>query len=153
MDRVTEAFPWESALAYLVRDNDRAYGQVFMSRIRAMGIRDRPISPGSTWQNGYAERRIGAVRRECLDQLVTFGEAHLQRILTSYAAYYNQARTHFALQNDAPFHRVIQRSGSLSPYRSWPDRINDTSGFDIRKGQLDRSTFADSALQPLREND
>jgi hypothetical protein len=98
----TEAFPWASAPAYLVRDNDRAYGDVFKSRVRAMGIRDRPISPGSPWQNGYAERLIGTVRRECLDRVLIFGESRLRRVLASYAAYYNQARTHLALQKDAP---------------------------------------------------
>jgi transposase InsO family protein len=80
--QITEAFPWTSAPAYLVRDNDRAYGHVFTSRVRAMGIRDRPISPGSPWQNGYAERLIGTLRRECLDQMVIFSEAHLRRILS-----------------------------------------------------------------------
>ena len=65
--QITEAFPWASAPAYLIRDNDRAYGHIFTSRVRAMGIRDRPISPGSPWQNGIAERLIGTVRRECLD--------------------------------------------------------------------------------------
>ena len=87
--------------AYLVRDNDGAYGHVFTSRVRAMGIRDRPISPGSPWQNGYAERLIGTLRRECLDRVLIFGESHLRRILVSYTAYYNQARTHLALQKDA----------------------------------------------------
>jgi hypothetical protein len=100
-------------LSYLVRDNDRAYGHVFTSRIRTIGIRDRPISPGSPWQNGYAERLIGTLRRECLDQIVIFGEAHLRRILSAYAAYYNQARTHLALQKDAPLRRAIQRSGAV----------------------------------------
>ena len=79
--QITEAFPWASAPAYLVRDNDGAYGHVFTSRVRAMGIRDRPISPGSPWQNGYAERLIGTVRRECLDQVVIFSEMHLRRVL------------------------------------------------------------------------
>jgi transposase InsO family protein len=111
--QITEAFPWASAPAYLVRDNDRAYAHVFTSRVRAMGIRDRPISPGSPWQNGYAERLIGTLRRECLDQVVIFGEAHLRRILSAYAAYYNQVRTHRALQKDAPFHRTAQRSGPI----------------------------------------
>jgi transposase InsO family protein len=111
--QITEAFPWVSAPAYLVRDNDGAYGHVFTSRVRAMGIRDRPISPGSPWQNGYAERLIGTLRRECLDQMVIFGEAHLRRILSAYAAYYNQARTHLALQKDAPLHRAVQRSGGV----------------------------------------
>jgi transposase InsO family protein len=110
--QITEAFPWAPAPAYLVRDNDRAYGHVFKSRVRAMGIRDRPISPGSPWQNGIAERLIGTLRRECLDQTVICGEAHLRRILSAYASYYNQARTHLALQKDAPLHRPVQRSGA-----------------------------------------
>src|SRR5881398_2388024 len=109
--QITEAFPWASAPAYLVRDNDGAYGHVFTSRVRAMGIRDRPIPPGSPWQNGYAERLIGTVRRECLDRMLIFSESHLRRVLASYAAYYNQARTHLALQKDAPLHRAVQRSG------------------------------------------
>src|SRR5262249_39474840 len=88
--QITEAFPWASAPAYLVRDNDRAYGPVFKSRVRAMDIRDRPISPGSPWQNPYAERLIGSVRRECVDRVLIFGEAHLRQILSSYAAYYNK---------------------------------------------------------------
>src|SRR5258707_200746 len=111
--QVTEAFPWASAPAYLVRDNDGAYGHVFKSRVRAMGIRDRPISPGSPWQNGYAERLIGTVRRECLDRLLIFGESHLRRVLASYAIYYNQARTHLALGKDAPLGRAVQRSGVI----------------------------------------
>jgi transposase InsO family protein len=78
-----------------------------------MGIRDRPISPGSAWQNGYDERPIGTLRRECLDQMVIFGDSHLRRILCAYAAYYNQARTHLALPKDSPLHRAVQRSGVI----------------------------------------
>ena len=111
--QITEAFPWTSALAYLVHDNDRAYGHVFTSRVRAMGIRDRPISPGSPWQNGCAEHLIGTLCCECLDQVLIFGEAHLRRILSAYVAYYNQVRTHLALQKDAPSHRAVQRSGAI----------------------------------------
>jgi transposase InsO family protein len=74
--QITAAFPWTSAPAYLVRGIDRAYGQVFTRRVRAMGIRDRPISPGLPWQNGYAERLIGTLRRECLNRMLIFGEAH-----------------------------------------------------------------------------
>jgi transposase InsO family protein len=99
--QLTEAFPWTSAPTYLVRDNDRAYGHIFTCRARAMGIRDRPISPQSPWQNGYAERLIGTLRRECMDQMVIFGETHLRRILSAYATYYNPVRTHLALQKDA----------------------------------------------------
>jgi transposase InsO family protein len=111
--QITEAFPWASAPAYLVRDNDRAYGNVFTSRVRAMGIRDRPISCGSPWQNGIAERLIDTLRRECLDRILIFSEAHLRRSLSSYAAYYNQARTHLALQKDAPLHRTVERTGAI----------------------------------------
>jgi transposase InsO family protein len=112
--QITEAFPWASAPTYLVRDNDRAYGHVFTARLRAMGIRDRPISPGAPWQNGIAERLIGTVRRECLDHVIVFGECHLRRILSAYAAYYNQARPHRSLQKDAPMRRRTQRFGSVA---------------------------------------
>jgi len=111
--QVTEAFPWSSAPVYLVRDNDRAYGPVFRSRVRAMGIRDRPISPGSPWQSPYVERLIGTVRRECLDRVLVFGEAHLRQILSSYTAYYNEVRTHLALDKDTPLGRAVQRSGVI----------------------------------------
>ena len=82
-----EAFPWDTAPTYLVRDNDGAYGQVFTRRVRAMGIRDRPISPRSPWQNPYAERLIGTIRRDCLDHVLIFGERHLRRVLTLYSRY------------------------------------------------------------------
>jgi transposase InsO family protein len=112
--QITEAFPWASAPAYLVRDNDWAYGHVFTSRVAAMGIRDRPISPGSPWQNGVAERLIGTLRRECLNHMVIFGEAHLRRILSAYAVYYNHTRTHLALNKDCPLERPIQQLGSVA---------------------------------------
>jgi transposase InsO family protein len=92
--QITEAFPWASAPTYQVRDNDMAYGQAFSRRVMAMGIRDRPISSRSPWQNGYMERLIGTLRRECLDRMLIFGEAHLRKILASYACHYNDSRTH-----------------------------------------------------------
>jgi transposase InsO family protein len=111
--QITEAFPWAAAPAYLVRDNDRSYGHIFTSRLRAMGIRDRPISPGSPWQNAYVERLIGTVRRECLDRVLVFSEAHLRRTLSAYAAYYNEIRTHRALGKDAPSGRLVQHAGVI----------------------------------------
>ena len=78
--QITEAFPWASAPTYLVRDNDRAYGHAFSRRVMAMGIRDRPISPCSPWQNGHVERLIGTLRRECMDRMLIVGEAHLRQI-------------------------------------------------------------------------
>jgi transposase InsO family protein len=97
----------------LVRDNDRAYGQVFKRRIRMMGIRDRPISPRSPRQNPYVERLIGTLRRECLDHVLIFGERHLHRVLTLYSLYYNRTRPHLGLGKDAPLRRAVQRSGTI----------------------------------------
>src|SRR5262249_11812334 len=112
--QLTEAFPWEEAPGYLIRDNDRIYGDVAQRRIRAMGIRDKPIAPASPWQNSFAERLIGSIRRECLDHLVIFSEAHLRRILQRYAEYYNKIRTHRSLDKDAPVFRPVQRIGSIA---------------------------------------
>jgi transposase InsO family protein len=111
--QVIEAFPWSEAPRYLIRDRDGAYGAVVIQRLRAMGIRDKPIAAGSPWQNAYAERLIATIRRECLDHMIVFGAAHLRRILGRYAAYYNEARTHRSLNKDAPFHRRIERLGAI----------------------------------------
>ncbi len=82
--QIMEAFPWDEAPRYLIRDRDRIYGAV-TRRLRAMGIRDKPTASASPWQNGFAERPIGSMRRECTDHIVVFGEAHLRRILRSLA--------------------------------------------------------------------
>jgi transposase InsO family protein len=79
-----------------------------------MRIRDKPTAPRSPWQNPYVERLIGTIRRECLDHLIVFGEAHLRRILGKYAAYYNESRIHRSLDKDAPFHRAIARLGVIT---------------------------------------
>src|SRR6202171_5904269 len=92
--QITEAFPWDGAPRYMIRDRDRIYGTVVTRRLRAMGIRDEPIAPASPWQNGFAERLIGSIRRACLDHGVILGEAHLRRILKNYADYYNGASEH-----------------------------------------------------------
>ena len=112
--QITEAFPWAEAPRYLIRDRDRVYGATVTHRLRAMGIRDKPIAPGSPWQNGFAERLIGSIRRECVDHVIVLGEAHLRRILTKYAAYYNELRTHRSLGKDAPIHRAIQHVGRIA---------------------------------------
>jgi transposase InsO family protein/transposase-like protein len=111
--QIVEAFPWNTAPTYLLRDNDGAYGQAFKRRVRTMGIRDRPISPRSPWQNPYVERLIGTLRRDCLDHVVIFGARHLRQILTSYCSYYNQSRTHLSLDKDAPLKRTVQRCGTI----------------------------------------
>jgi transposase InsO family protein len=114
--QLTEAFPWNEAPLYLIRDRDRIYGTIVTSRLRAMGIRDKPIMPASPWQNGFAERLIGSIRRECVDHFIIFGEAHLRRILRAYARYYNDIRTHQSLDNDAPVPRPVQRIGSIDSH-------------------------------------
>ena len=111
--QITEAFPWNEAPRYLVRDGDGVYGTAVTRRLRAMGIRDKPIAPASPWQNGYAERLIGSIRRDCLDHIVVMGEAHLHRTLRWYADYYNEIRTHWSLGKDAPVHRPVQRVGTI----------------------------------------
>jgi transposase InsO family protein len=113
--QVSEACGWEPVPDYLVRDRDRVYGKAFTRRIRAMGIRDRPTAPRSPWQNGYAERLIGSIRRECLDHVIVFGERHLRQLLRSYQQYYNGSRTHLALAKDSPLTRSVQRIGSILP--------------------------------------
>ena len=111
--QLTEAFGWDRAPRYLIRDRDRAYGEVVTRRLRAQGIRDRPISPRSPWQNAYAERLIGSVRRECVDHVVVFGERHLRRLLFVYKNYYNVTRTHLSLNKDAPSPRAVQATGHI----------------------------------------
>jgi len=111
--QLTEAFPWDTAPAILIRDNDKAFGEVFKRRVASMGIRDHPVTPRSPWQNGYAERVIGSIRRECLDHMIVFGAEHLQRVPNAYARYYNSARTHLALDKNAPFSRQISRLGVI----------------------------------------
>ena len=87
-----------------------------MRRIRAMGIRDKPIAPASPWQNGFAERLIGSIRRECVDHIVVWGEGHLRWILRAYARYYNDIRTHRSLHKDAPAFHPIQRIGNITSH-------------------------------------
>ena len=111
--QITEAFPWNEAPPYMIRDRDSIYGAIVTRRLRAMGIRDKPIAPASPWQNGVVERLIGSIRREFLDHTVVLGEAHLRRILQSYARYYNETRTHLALGKDAPISRSVQRTGMV----------------------------------------
>jgi transposase InsO family protein len=102
--QITEAFPWDEAPRYLIRDRDAVYGSVVTRRLRATGIRDKPISAGSPWQNGFAERLIGTVRRECVDHLIVLGEAHLRQVLIKFATYYNECR----------IHRAIERLGAIT---------------------------------------
>ena len=138
-NQVTEACGWEQAPRYLIRDRDGAYGEVFIRRLRSMGIRDRPTSPRSPWQNGYAERLIGSIRRECLDHVVVFGERHLRHVLLSYMKYHNEIRTHLSLEKDAPVSRAVKLAGTiLFAARSWAGCTTNMFGFDLRQAQAIR---------------
>ena len=104
---MTEAFPWETAPGYLLRDRDASYGSEFRSRVEAMGITEVITAPHSPWQNAYVERVIGSIRRECLDHILIFNEHHLRRVLSSYVDYYHRTRTHLSLDKDCPDPRTI----------------------------------------------
>jgi transposase InsO family protein len=108
--QVVDAFPDDSAPSYLLRDRDSIYGHAFRKRGKGMGISEVPTAPHSPWQNPFAERLIGSIRRECLDHVVVLGERHLRRTLTRYFAYYHRARTHLSLDKDAPNGRPIERT-------------------------------------------
>jgi transposase InsO family protein len=112
--QITEAFPWDETPRDLIRDRDQIYGSIVTRRIRVMGIRDKPTASASPWQNGFAERLIGSIRRECLDHFIVLSEAHLRRILRTYTRYYNNIRTHRSLDNDAPVSRPVQLTGTIS---------------------------------------
>lgn len=106
--QITEAFPFDEAPRFLIRDRDGIYGDAFRNRVRNMGIEEVVTAPRSPWQNPYAERVIGSIRRECLDHVIVLNEAHLRRILTSYFEYYHESRPHLSLDRNAPDPRQIE---------------------------------------------
>jgi putative transposase len=105
--QITEAFPWDTAPRYLLRDRDASYGPTFRARVKGMGVEEVVIAPRAPWQNPYAERIIGSVRRECLDHVIIFNERHLRRVLSCYFRYYHRSRTHLSLNKDCPDPRGI----------------------------------------------
>jgi transposase InsO family protein len=107
--QLLEACALEEAARYVIRDRDQVYGERFSRQARMLDIREVVIAPRSPWQNAYAERMIGSMRRECLDHVVVIGERHLRAILTKYVDYYHRSRTHLSLAKDAPEPRTVQR--------------------------------------------
>ena len=118
--QVVDAFPWDEAPRYLLRDRDRIYGGTFRQRVRHMGIEEVLIAPKSPWQNPYVERLIGSIRRECLDHVIVLHERHLRRLLTEYFSYYHHWRTHRGLDMDCPRPRPVQRP-EVGPIREVPE--------------------------------
>src|SRR5688572_11445176 len=113
--QLREAFPWDSAPRYLLRDRDRIFGHDFVEQVKAMGIKQVLSAPRSPWQRAYVERVIGTIRRECLDHVIVFNERSLHQHLQAFTTYYHQTRTHLGLQKDTPEPRPVQppESGSI----------------------------------------
>jgi putative transposase len=105
--QMTEAFPWDTAPRFLLRDRDGSYGSVFSKQVEAMGVDEVITARRSPWQNAYVERVIGSIRHECLDYVVVFNERHLRRVLSSYVDYYHRTRTHLSLDKDCPVTRPV----------------------------------------------
>src|SRR5262245_48619734 len=99
-------------------------------------FRDRPISPKSPWQNAYGERLIGTLRRDCLDHVLIFGEAHLRRVLTTYSTYYNEARTHSDCARTRPYPGLSSDPALSSLRQSCPAYTIAMRGYDFREGQV-----------------
>jgi transposase InsO family protein len=110
--QVTEAFPWDTAPRYLLRDRGASYGSEFRRRVDAMGITEVVTASRSPWQNAFVERVISSIRRECLDYIVIFNRRHLRRVLSKYIDYYHQTRTHLSLDKDCPDPRPVMPPGS-----------------------------------------
>lgn len=115
--QMIEAFPFDSAPRYIVRDRDRIYGSTFRNRVLNMGIAEVLIAPRSPWQNPYVERVIGSLRRECLDHIIVINERHLRRLLRAYIEYYHGSRTHLSLEKDTPDIRSVSPGrGKVVPF-------------------------------------
>src|SRR5919201_283653 len=108
--QIVDAFPDDGAPLCLLRDRDSVYGHVFQQRVKGMGIAELLTAPQNPWRNPFAERLISSIRRQCLNHVLVLSERHLRRILVRYFAYYHRARTHLALDKDAPDVRPVQRS-------------------------------------------
>ncbi len=106
--QIVEAFPDDTAPRFLIRDRDGIYGHAFQQRIQNMGIEEVLIAPRSPWQNPYAERLIGSIRRECTDHVIVLNERHLMSILRSYFVYYHESRTHLSLNRNSPVAREVE---------------------------------------------
>jgi transposase InsO family protein len=106
--QVREAFPYDTAPRYLLRDRDCIFGADFVRCVKSRGIEEVITAPGSPWQNPFCERLIGSIRRDCLDHVIVLNERHLLRVLRSYASYYHASRTHRSLDDDCPEPRPIE---------------------------------------------
>lgn len=106
--QIINAFPYDTAPKYLLRDRDSIYSSAFVHRVDRMGIEQKLISPRSPWQSPYVERLVGSIRRECLDRVIIFNERQLRQLLESYWDYYHRVRPHRSLDRDSPIPRPVE---------------------------------------------
>lgn len=110
--QIIEAFPWDTAPRYLLRDRDSIFGRIFRERIKSMGIEEVMTAFHSPWQNAYVELLNGSIRRECTDHIIALNENHLRKLLRTYFKYYHEDRIHLGLGKDTPIKRAIARKNS-----------------------------------------
>ena len=125
--QILEAFPFETAPKYLLRDRDAIYGFILRQQIEALGITEVLGAPRSPWQRAYVERIIGSIRRDCLDHVIVFNQSSLRRILRSYLDYYHESRTHLSLDKDAPVPRAVQSAGRIVAIPQLSDFTTDAT--------------------------
>ena len=140
--QLRDAFPWDTAPRYLLRDRDRIFGDDFRKQVKAMGIKEVLAAPRSPWQRAYVERVIGTIRRECLDHVIVLNEASLHRHVKSFMAYYHESRTHLSLAKDAPEPRPVQppKSGGSLPSRKSAAFTTATNGAQPERGSPSRNS-------------
>ena len=118
--QIVEAFPWDTAPRYLLRDRDSIYGTAFQSRVKNLGMEEVKIAPHSPWQNPYCERLVGSIRRDVLNHVIVLNDRHLRRVLTAYISYYRRFRTHSSLDMDCPHPRAVE-SPEVGKVRALPE--------------------------------
>jgi transposase InsO family protein len=117
--QLIQAFPFDTAPRFIIRDRDSIYGAVVAATIRQIGSKQKVIARRSPWQNGFCERMVGTIKRDCLDHMIILNELHLRRVLKDYFKYYHEVRTHLGLSKDAPIPRAIEPP-ERGPVRSEP---------------------------------
>ena len=142
--QLREAFPWDSAPRYLLRDRDRIFGHEFVEQVKAMGIKQVLSRPRSPWQRAYVERVIGSIRRECLDHVIVFNEVRLNYHLQKFCDYYHRSRTHLSLQKGHPRTAACPSSGS------WADHLHTRSWWSASSVRTSRRVTKSKAGQPPR---
>jgi transposase InsO family protein len=149
--QIVDAFPFDEAPRFLLRDRDQIYGAYFRHRVKNMGIEEVVITPQSPWQNPYAERLIGTLRRELLDRVIVLNESHLRRLMTSYLEYYHSVRPHLSLERNAPIPRPIQgpSEGTVIAMPHVGGAPSWLSASGLIPGRLGPELGEESALPPM----